>query len=226
MIDFNTVLGETAEFDGEDVTISAILWDNVQKKCRLQARAETDGTEIFNFTVDNGKLILEKCVDSGVPLVLSQEVFNTHGKRLGNLENVLFTKNGTLRSLVVGGQTLSKSKISCVGDVILIKEKSLRVAKAKISNETGTVATEDSSTAAACNNNLTVEKKTAPHRYETGRIRRKYGDFGFLVGRQVDKTVLNFQGEVMLKLGETITEETLRQAKISGKLIEIFLHAE
>ncbi|MCM1289484.1 MAG: hypothetical protein NC132_02385 [Corallococcus sp.] len=59
-----------------------------------------------------------------------------------------------------------------------------------------------------------------------GTIRRKYGDFSFLIGKSVDKTVVNFQGEVMIKQHETITRDVLRQAKISGKLLELYLHIE
>lgn len=57
-------------------------------------------------------------------------------------------------------------------------------------------------------------------------MRRKYGDFSFLVGKSVDKTMFNFQGEVMIKQHETITWEVLRQAKIAGKLLELYLHIE
>jgi len=57
-------------------------------------------------------------------------------------------------------------------------------------------------------------------------IRRRYGDFSFLIGKSVDKTVVNFQGEVMIRQHETITRDILRQAKISGKLLELYLHIE
>lgn len=57
-------------------------------------------------------------------------------------------------------------------------------------------------------------------------IRRRYGDFSFLIGKSVDKTIVNFQGEVMIRQHETITRDILRQAKISGKLLELYLHIE
>lgn len=63
--------------------------------------------------------------------------------------------------------------------------------------------------------------------YETTRqIRKRYGNFNFLLGKVVDKTIVNFQGEVMIKKNESVTKEVLRQAKISGKLIELYLHVE
>ena len=68
-----------------------------------------------------------------------------------------------------------------------------------------------------------------PARRVTARdntMRRKYGDFSFLVGKSVDKTMHNFQGEVMIKQHEVITREVLRQAKIAGKLLELYLHIE
>ncbi len=58
------------------------------------------------------------------------------------------------------------------------------------------------------------------------KIRRAYGDFNFLIGKTVDKTVVNFQGEVMIRQHETVTKDILRQAKVSGKLLELYLHIE
>lgn len=76
---------------------------------------------------------------------------------------------------------------------------------------------------------LTNSEKARPTRRVTAReknMRRKYGDFSFLIGKSVDKTMFNFQGEVMIKQHEIITTEVLRQAKIAGKLLELYLHIE
>lgn len=225
MIDYKTLLNKTIEFDGKNRNLSAILWDNAEKKCLLQVTSDDTDTENFVFSVTNGNVTLQKCQNKGVPLFLSQEVFDTNGKRLGNLQNVFFTKNGVLRNLIVNEKVFTKGKIRCVGDVILIKEKSLLATRPKTRNKTTQIASDvdaDSKNTVAVHNH----SNSRDTRFITGKIRRKYGDFEFLAGRRVDKTIVNFQGEVMIKSDETITEETLRQAKISGKLIEIFLHAE
>jgi len=50
-------------------------------------------------------------------------------------------------------------------------------------------------------------------------------DFSFLLGRRVDKTVFDRQHEVIVKTNAVITQETLRKARIHGKLLELALHA-
>lgn len=229
MIDYKTLLNKTIEFDGKNQNLSAILWDNAERKCLLQVTSDDTGTENFDFSVTNGNVTLQKCQNKGVPLFLSQEVFDTNGKRLGNLQNLFFAKNGVLRNLIVNEKAFAKGKIRCVGDVILIKEKPFLATRPKTRNKTTQIASEvdaNSKKAIAAHDHSSTIPNSRDTRFITGKIRRKYGDFGFLAGRRVDKTIVNFQGEVMIKSDEIITKETLRQAKISGKLIEIFLHAE
>ncbi len=216
MKDYNYLLNKTMEFDGQSRNVSAILWDNAERKCRLQVTFDNFNTENFDFSFTNGDVTLQKCQNGGVLLFLSQEVFDTNGKRLGNLQNVIFTKSGAVKSLIVNDKTYAKSKIRCIGDVILLKETPLHTTRSKRNKFANTATVNNSSDVSkSCNTCCTPN-----------RIRRKYGDFGFLTGRRVDKTIVNFQGEVMIKCNEIVTEETLRQAKISGKLIEIFLHSE
>lgn len=213
MNDYKTLIGKELETDCGKVTAVALLWNNCDKTCLLQAQTAEGETENFAFSPENN--IWKKQQGGGVPLVLFQEVFDTNGKRLGRLENVFFAKNGTLRSLVVNGISFPKGKISCVGDVILLKEKSpYKTAKRK--TQSATTAPPKTSSAIA----------TPAQIIEHNGMRRRYGDFGFLVGRRVDKTIVNFQGEVMIKTAEIVTAEILRQAKISGKLLELYLHTE
>lgn len=209
MNDYKTLIGKELESDCGKVTAVALLWNNCDKTCLLQAQNANGETENFAFFPEND--VWKKQQGDGVPLVLFQEVFDTNGKRLGRLENVFFAKNGTLRSLIVDGKTFSKGKIRCVGDVILLKAPSpQKTSKPKTAN--GDIAQRKNGVA-----------RTLPER---NGMKRRYGDFSFLVGRRVDKTVVNFQGEVMIRTAEIVTAEILRQAKISGKLIEIYLHAE
>lgn len=91
----------------------------------------------------------------------------------------------------------------------------------------GATTTQNSAQGPHANAPATTAEKTAPIVVMGDKsIRRRYGDFSFLIGKSVDKTVVNFQGEVMIRQHETITRDILRQAKISGKLLELYLHIE
>lgn len=212
MNDYKTLIGKELETDCGKVTAVALLWNNCDKTSLVQAQTANGETENFAFSPEND--VWKKQQGDGVPLVLFQEVFDTNGKRLGRLENVFFAKNGTLRSLVVNGISFPKGKIACVGDVVLLKEKS----PYKTMRRKAPAATVTPPQISSANTTAATTERNG--------IRRRYGDFSFLVGRRVDKTIVNFQGEVMIKTAEIVTAEILRQAKISGKLIEIYLHAE
>ena len=47
----------------------------------------------------------------------------------------------------------------------------------------------------------------------------------FLVGRRCDKNILNRFNEIIVRQGGAITPETVREAKLSGKLLELSMHA-
>ena len=150
--------------------------------------------------------------ESGETLV-GKVAYDTTGKYLGKIYEVEF--GNTLKPskvTLIDGTEYGRGKIYAVKDVALIKAKT-PICKKRAA--TTTTATRDDTV------KPTAKKLNAHSRWLQNR---KYGDFSFLVGKVTDKNITNFQGEVMVKQGERVTQETLRQAKISGKLIELCLH--
>ena len=56
--------------------------------------------------------------------------------------------------------------------------------------------------------------------------KRKSGDFSFLIGKRVDKNIVSFWGELMIREGEIVTREVYLKARIFGKLTELCLHTK
>ena len=153
--------------------------------------------------------------DVGEKLV-GKVAYDTTGKYLGKIYEVEF--NGALKPskiTLIDGTDYSRGKIYAVKDVALIRAKT--PARPKRTAPTTLSATPDNAV------EHTLKRRSVNARWLQNR---KYGDFSFLIGKITDKTITNFQGEVMVKQGEKVTQEILRQAKISGKLIELCLHTK
>ena len=180
---------------------------------------ETDtgsyGAEKIFSVVDAVSVIAASKVESGDKLV-GKVAYDTTGKYLGKIYEVEFT--GTLKPnkiTLIDGTEYSRGKIYAVKDVALIRAKT--PARPKTVTATKTTPSND----------ITSKQKLKQKAvYSRWMQNRKYGDFSFLIGKITDKTITNFQGEVMVKYGEKVTQEILRQAKISGKLIELCLHTK
>ncbi len=128
---------------------------------------------------------------------VGKEIFDTTGKKIGRIADLSFSKDKVRRIFTDGEAVFTPSSVYACGDVLLIKARLPKKKKPSVKRET---------------------QPAALHK-------RKCGDFSFLLGRVCDKNIVNFQGELMIKKGEPVTRETLRAAKISGKLIELSLHA-
>ena len=183
-------------------------------------------------------------------LTVGQQILDQCGHIIGEVADVELNSKLIVRQLLSdGGRYFKRGEIVAVGDAVIVKSKSAKqlvldeMRKEMVLNklqspskqrvttekevphtatppktETVQVATQPKAETAAAKP-ATVTATTTSH-----TIRRKYGDFNFLIGKSVDKTITNFQGEVMIKQHETINAEVLRQAKISGKLLELYLH--
>lgn len=151
--------------------------------------------------------------DQGERLV-GKVAYDTTGKYLGKIYEVEF--GNTLKPskiTLIDGTEYGRGKLYAVKDVALIRTKT-PISKKRIARTTTTATPTN-----------TVEQ-TSRRSNAQWLQNRKYGDFSFLIGKITDKSITNFQGEVMVKQGERVTQEVLRQAKISGKLIELCLHTK
>ena len=165
------------------------------------------GAEKVFSVKDAVSVVAATKVDGGETLV-GKVAYDTTGKYLGKIYNVEF--GNTLKPVkitLIDGTEYGRGKIYAVKDVALIRAKTPVSKKRPIT--------------AALQQTPKIQKVSARWLQN-----RKYGDFSFLIGKVTDKAITNFQGEVMVKQGEKVTQDVLRQAKISGKLIELCLHTK
>lgn len=157
-------------------------------------------------------------VTNSRPTILGKALYDTDGKYLGVAEDGLISKTLTLNRLVASDQkSYRRGQIYAAGDIIIIKKETApKKAVKKVKNSPDVKPTESAENGTKQTPSLATRPRS---------INRRYGDFGFLLGKTADKTIINFYGEIMIKSGERVTAKTLKQAKLSGKLIELCLHS-
>lgn len=222
--------------------IAAVMFDNATRRCfpltengfaKRCARMKLKDDALL-FFADERKAEEQADSDGKTPdntfgITLGQPVYDTNGKMLGQVTNAEISPKGVLTKLTADDASFRGGQIRCVGDIILIKVKSASqiVAEACRKNKLAAAANTQNEHMETLAPSETQPAAATPQQIaRQSLIRKKYGNFNFLVGKTVDKTMTNFQGEVMIKRGETVTTDILRQAKISGKLIELYLHIE
>lgn len=199
--------------------ISNIIWNKQTGKCALVTdNGAFTADKILSNDGDVLNVVAATKTEVGETLV-DKVVYETTGKLLGKVTDAEFGNTLKLVNIYLEDETCyRRGKISAVKDVVLIRVPGPpRPKKPKKEQTENTTANEQSETAAP----VTIQTTNARWRQN-----RKYGDFSFLIGKVTDKTITNFQGEVMVKMGEHVTHDILRQAKISGKLIELCLHTK
>ena len=168
------------------------------------------------FSVMDAVSVIDANKMEGGEKLVGKIAYDTTGKYLGKIYEVEF--GNTLKPskiTLIDGTEYSRGKIYAVKDVALIRART-PISKKQVNTPT----------AAAPQDNTAKPKLKQKAVYSRWMQNRKYGDFSFLIGKITDKTITNFQGEVMVKNGEKVTQDVLRQAKISGKLIELCLHTK
>ena len=167
------------------------------------------------FSVKDAVSVIAATATTAGEKLVGKVAYDTTGKYLGKIYEVEF--GNTLKPgkiTLIDGTEYGRGKIYAVKDVALIR------ARTPVSKKTVTTTT------ATSTQSNTAKLKLKQKTYSPWMQNRKYGDFSFLIGKFTDKTITNFQGEVMVKYGEKVTQDVLRQAKISGKLIELCLHTK
>ena len=165
-----------------------------------------------------GKISLVNAVktENGAQLV-DRPLYDLSGRYLGTIYDVIFGKTLKIGKITCdNGEEYGRGRICATGDIVIVKnppQKEKR--KQVISKQANSPATEPMRI-----QSVNIAKNA------TYPVRRRYGDFNFLLGKAVDKNITNFYGEVMIRAGDKVTHDVLRQAKISGKLIELCLHAK
>ena len=221
--------------------------DNGQSLGEIKKIAWDKPYGISVVTTEQGRYRLAKLTETGTELVAvcenndeprnltslkaGEEIYDTDGRHLGELANVQFNSAMKLTKLLaVDGTTYTRGKISAAGDIIIVKTGAASARKKPKTNNAlkATYSEQEPSMNDSLDNQPPTDKpitEEATQHYGQYPVKRRYGDFSFLLGKTADKNIINFYGEIMLKRGEKITLDVLRQAKLSGKLIELCLHA-
>ena len=192
--------------------ITGIAWSKQSGNCAIITDEGRWSAEKIFSVKDAVSVLAPAPAENYGELTLGKTAYDTTGKYLGKLAEVEL--GNTLKigyAHLDDGSTFSRGKLYALGDVLLIR------ARTPINKRTGK-QTKSKNEQTTSNG----KKLTAAHWLQN----RRYGDFSFLIGKTVDKTITNFQGELMIKQGERVTNTILRQAKVSGKLIELCLHTK
>lgn len=169
--------------------------------------------------------------------IADKPAYNANGEEIGKVTDVTQSRKGKITSVTLDdGKSYLRGKIYALGDAVIVKVDRPKKEKPRKTDGTakGTAAeiaeidTENTPTEVAptiipeqnAPAETVVKSKFAPY------PARKYGNFSFLIGKTVDKNIVNFQGETMLHKNDVITSNVLAQAKVSGKLIELCLHSK
>ena len=186
--------------------IRGVAWSKAVGNCAIVTDGGTFKAETIFAVKDAASIVKAEATDDYADLTIGKTAYDTTGKYLGTLAEVEIgntLKIGSIR--LDDGTSFTRGKLYALGDVLLIRARTpSTTASKKVKTKT-----------------RTGKKVFAPWLQN-----RRYGDFSFLIGKTVDKTITNFQGELMIKQGERVTNTILRQAKVSGKLIELCLHTK
>ena len=203
--------------------IQDVIWDKPSRTCALVTDGGTFTAEKI-VSSDGDVLNVIGAVETDVGETLIEKVaYETTGRTLGKVEDVEFGKTLKLAKVYLDDQSeYRRGRLVAVKDVLIIRAPTPPRPKKVKPIEAPAVA----NTTAATEQNVVVANFAKQITNAPWNQNRKYGDFSFLIGKMTDKTITNFQGEVMVKHGERVTHDILRQAKISGKLIELCLHTK
>ena len=192
--------------------ITGIAWIKQSSNCAIITDEGRWSAEKIFSVKDAVSVVSPTPAENYEELSMGKSAYDTTGKYLGKLVEVEIGNTLKIGCIHLDdGSAFSRGKLYAVGDVLLIRARtpmSKRVSKQ--SKNKGEQASPQG------------KKLTAARWLQN----RRYGDFSFLIGKTVDKTITNFQGELMIKQGERVTNTILRQAKVSGKLIELCLHTK
>lgn len=186
--------------------IRGVAWSKAVGNCAIVTDGGTFKAEAIFAVKDATSIVKAEATDDYADLTLGKIAYDTTGKYLGALAEVEIgntMKIGAIR--LNDGTSFTRGKLYALGDVLLIRART---------------------PSATASKKVKSKKRTGKKVFAPWLQNRRYGDFSFLIGKIVDKTITNFQGELMIKQGERVTNTILRQAKVSGKLIELCLHTK
>ena len=202
--------------------ITAISLDKPSGICFLETENNSYYAEKLTLEGDAAKAKNAIKTEKYAECKIGLPIYGRDAEFLGEISDVEFSPALKFKSVIsTKGEKYTKGRIAALCDALLIRPK-----RGQKSGQKNTAENRQTDKKTADGKILAEsEQKKEAHTKSTKKTKR-YGDFGFLIGKTVDKTITNFQGEIMIKNGDAITKDLLRQAKISGKLVELCLHTK
>lgn len=96
------------------------------------------------------------------------------------------------------------------------------VSETNVQNENPTQSISHDNAVQIAQNNAADRQTQQP----LGTNRTMTGTGSFMLGRRCDKNIMNRFNEIIVKQGTIISHETIKKAKINGKLLELSMHAK
>lgn len=187
-------------------------------KCAIRIGGYDYSAEKATYEKRTLRLVCPQIATDKYQTLFGKTAYDAQGNYVGIIADVAFGTNLALNRITCdNGATFTRRRLQGAEDVVIIKlpkPKAAKAARKQQKQEKQRQATQQPSPA-----------KSAAVTTTAFPARRRYGDFSFLIGKTADKNITNFYNEVMIRRGSKITAETLKQAKTSGKLIELCLHA-
>lgn len=220
------------EFQG---IIYNIMFDFKNKKCKyLCILNEEEGiqkvlklSDIYLvgdeciFIKNNSVLELE-CIynmDMINSTPLNSKCYNMNGKMIGTSIDILLDKKFNLQSIILNnGESINSNQIVNMSNSIILSNQSpINISKFKPKQKTYIDNIAENKVVL-----LSPTKKTNIIQEKTNNTQNKIiTDFGFLIGRKLNKDITAINGEIIAKNGNTITKEIVHKASFYGKLAEI-----
>lgn len=197
-------------------TLGGLMLDKRSGKCLFVTDNAVYAADTITYLRDEIRLTNAAKTEPCATVCINQSVYDLNGKFVGQVSEVELGKTAKFAKITVeNGSTYTKGKIGAIGDIVIVKLPSQKKPRERSSVKQQRP-----------NNNNAVTANPADSPRKPYPNKRRYGDFSFLIGKTTDKNIKNFYGEIMIKRGEKITVDILRQAKLSGKLVELCLHAK
>ena len=160
------------------------------------------------------------------------EVYSFSGKLLGKVDNVSFER-GKVTHFTVGSVTFNPSKIVSISeDVIIVNDSDKKIRLySPVKKVSKPKATSDSQVLDSVEKENVLEP-TVPAK---GNVlpsssptfeKDKTSGYAFLLGREAIKELMSASGEVIVKEGSVIDEETLLLAHKHDRLVQLALYSK
>lgn len=208
------------------------LNDEFEIKCKNVFSIGQDAVMIKNDSLLKGSFTLENPTYNPI----NMSVFSTSGKELGRVKDLEFDKNFNITNIYTNSAQFQRSEIANISEELILisdkknpltisrlKPKSIKI-QCKNYDEQKTVIMP------ICQNEIASEKDEIDIKNQKistiSTIQRVSSTTSSLLGKTVTQTILSQNGEIIAKIGNKITSNTISLASAHQKLRELCFYAK